>query len=257
MSYKTIPFNQLGKAGYNRPINRSRVNKIKRDFHPDMVQPAIVSFRDGKYWIIDHQHQSQAIYELNGNDPNTPIKCDVRVGLTYQEEAELYSRLNTGSKPLSFADKLVGLIEAEDPDALAFRDTVEACGYVVGGRAANSLRALQSAWKVFSKKDGKEALTEILTLTYACWPNDINGADSRIIEGISEFLKCHRSEYQRERFVNALSPVNPKEIVRKATTFYKQMDSKAFTRAYCTYTELVKSYNMGLRNKLTQVPPAQ
>jgi len=255
MAYKTLPFHQLGKAGYNRPIDRRHVNEIKRDFHEDMVQPAIVSYRDGKYWIVDHQHQSQAIYEMNGCDPNTPIKCDVRTGLTYEQESELYYRLNTGSKILTFADKLIGLIEAKDADALAFRDVVESYGYTVGGRAKSSLKAIKTAWMVFNARGGKENLQRILTLTSQCWPNDGSGVDSRLIDGIKKFLEYHGSEYQLERFVKAMSANNPRDIVKKSVTFYKQMDSRAFTMPYCTYTTLVTLYNAGLRNKLTAVSP--
>lgn len=257
MAERSIPFNQLAKAGYNRGINRAHVNRIKRNFHEDMVQPAIVSFRDGKYWIVDHQHQTQAIFELNGSDPNTPIKCSVRTGLTYEQEADLYYRLNTGSRPLNFSDKLVGLIESKDATALEFRDTIESCGYVIGGGTNNSFNALSLAWKVFNTRGGKERLEEILTLTHECWPNNKNGADGRIIDGILVFLRVHGSEYQRERFIKVMSQTNPKDIVTKATTFFKQMDSRAFTMPYCTYSMIVNTYNMGLRNKLAVITPAQ
>ena len=254
MAEKTIPFNQLAKAGYNRGIRRAHVNEIKNGFRDDMVQPAIVSFRDGRYYIVDHQHQSQAIFELNKCDPNTPILCKVLTGLTYEQEADLYYRLNTGSKPLNFNDKMVGRIEAKDPEALAFRDVVESCGYVIGGRANNSLRAVSLAWKMF-EKDGGNLLMSVLTLTYACWPDNISGADSRIMEGIAEFLRHHQGEYQFDRFVKMLSPIDPLEIVRKSTDFYKRTDLKSFTRPYCVYITLLDYYNRGLKYRLTTAAP--
>lgn len=255
MTEMYLHYNQLGKAGYNRAINRQHVNRIKRDFHEDMVQPAIVSFRDGRYWIVDHQHQTQAIFEMNGYDPLTNIRCDVREGLTYEQEADLYIRLNTGTKQPTFSDKLTGLIEAKDETALKFRDLVESCGYVVGGSACNSLKAVSAAWRICKKDGGDELLSRILTLTKKCWPDNQSGVDCRIIDGISLFLKLHGSEYQQDRFVKNLSPIDPKEIVRKASTFCKQMDSKSFTMPYCTYTVLLNSYNTGLRNKLIPKHP--
>lgn len=255
MSEKWIQFNQLGKAGYNRSINRAQVNKIKKGFREDMIQPAIVSFRDGKYWIIDGQHRTQAIYELNNCDPNTMIRCDVRTGLTYEQEAELYYMLNTSSKRLLFSDELKGLIESKDAVALSFRDAVESCGYVVGGNASTSLRALKTAWKIFNKADGNKKLVDILKLTNEIWPATAAGSDGRIIEGIKLFLENHGGEYDRNRFVKSLSLLSPADIVRKSQTYYKQMDSKAFTQPYCTYSILVANYNAGLRNKLTPSNP--
>lgn len=254
-SFMNIPFNQLGKAGYNRGINRQHVNKIKNDFHEDMVQPAIVSFRDGKYWIIDHQHQTQAIYELNGNNPNILIRCDVRTGLTYEQEAELYYRLNTGSKHLSFSDLLKGQIEAKDTTALKYRDTVESCGYVIGGGTSNSLNALSLTYKIFNKPDGDKKLVQILALCKACWPNDKSGIDSRMIDGINLFLENHQNEYSRDRFVKMLSAQPPEEIIRKSVAYYKQINLRNFTQPYCTYMILITEYNNRLKNKLTPVQP--
>lgn len=255
MSEKWIPFNQLGKAGYNRGIKRSHVNRIKNDFHEDMDSPAKVSFRNGKYWIIDHQHLSQAKYEMNNCDPNTMIWCDVLTGLTYEQEADLYYRLNTSSKRLTFAEELKGLIESKDAVALMFRDTVESCGYIVGGNNSNSLNALNRAWKIFNKPDGDKQLKQILSITNECWQANAKGVDSRIIDGIDLFLKNHGGEYDRNRFVKKLSLLNPRDIVNKATTYYKQMDSKAFTQPYCTYTILLMNYNAGLKYKLSAVQP--
>ena len=256
MAIKKIPFNQLGKAGYNRGINRAHVNRIKRDFHEDMVQPAIVSLRDGKYWIVDHQHLSTAIVELNGNDPNTPILCDVKTGLTYEQEADLYYRLNTGTKPLSFNDKLAGRIESKESVAIEFRDVVESCGYVIGGNTKKSLGATSTAWSIFRKGNGKERLTTILTLTHMCWPENQKGVHTYILNGISFFLDKHEGGYQIEQFIKALSPVDPKTIINDSVAFYRQMDSKSFTQTYCTYTEIVKRYNFKLRtNKLTPAIP--
>lgn len=258
MAEKTLCFHQLGKAGYNRGINRAHVNKIKRDFHEDMVQPAIVSFRDSAYWIIDHQHQSQAIYELNGSDPNTPIKCKVLTGLTYEQEADLYYRLNTGSKPLNALDIIIGRIEAKEPVAVEFRDVVESYGYVIGGNTNNSLKAASTAFKLFERAGGKEMLSKVLDLTHQCWPSNPNGVNSKLIDGLVLFLNHHMDEYHKEHFVKVMSMIDPRSIVNKAVTFYKQMDSKAFTQPYCTYTELVNAYNTGLRsNRLVALTPSQ
>lgn len=255
MAEKTIPFNQLGKAGYNRPINRAQVNKIKRNFNEDLVQLVIVSFRDGKYWIVDGQHTSQALYELNGNDPNTPIRCKVVTGLTYDEESDWYVRLNTMSKNLSFADKLKGMIESKEPTAVDFRDTVESCGYIVGGNTRQSLGALNVAWTIFNKSHGKENLTNVLSITHECWPDNKNGVESTLLRGLVLFLKNHGDEFQRSHLISAWSDANPKTLVQDAKTFYKQMDSKAYTQPYCMYVQLINKYNFGLRNKLQPVPP--
>lgn len=256
MSEKVIPFNQLGKAGYNRPINRGHVNEIKRDFRADMVQPAIVSFRDGRYWIIDHQHQTQAIYEMNNCDPNTPIRCDVRTGLTYEQESDLYYRLNTGSRSLKFTDKMVGLIESKDPEALEFRFAVESCGYVIGGNTKKSLKAVSAVWKVF-KRDGHDTLVDLLTLIGATWPDNPDGVQVNMIGAVRGFMRGHQGEYSTDRFIKALSHESPRDIMSKATTVWRTYDSKSRTKPYCAYTIILASYNYGLKNKLVEIAPGK
>lgn len=249
MPEKLIAYNQLCKAEYNRPINRAHVSNIKNHFCPDMVQPAIVSFRDGKYWIIDHQHQTQAIYEMNDSDPNTQIRCDVRNGMTYQQEAELYYRLNTSTKKLTLADKLIGLIEAGDPNAIEFRNVVEGCGYVLG----SSLAAINKAWQIFNRANGARRLAEILTITNTCWPGRAKGVQAQIIDGLAAFLRNH-PDYKQPQLIKALSMMEPEELIQRSSTYYRQMDSKAFTKQYCTYVIIVNSYNKGLRNSSKLVP---
>ena len=253
---KKIPFNQLAKAGYNRGINRKRVNKIKRNFHEDMVMPAIVSFRDGKYYIIDHQHQTQAIYELNGCNPNILILCDVREGLTYEQEAELYFRLNTGQAILTFNDLYKGRVEAKEETALIFRDIVESCGYLVDGNTSTSIKALKTAHNIFDKVNGQEKLKTILTLTNTCWPNDAYGVCGQMLEGLSLFLDNHGNEYDQKRFIKIMSEHEPKKILDDGSAMATHSPLKGYTKKYCTYAILFALYNSCLRvNALIQVPP--
>ena len=255
MEIRDIPFNQLGKAGYNRPINRNRVNKIKRNWCDALENLVEVSFRDGRYWVVDHQHQAQAKYELNGCDPEMIFQCRVHTGLTYEQEAELFHKLNTSQVGLTFAELLVGLIEAKDPVALHFRSVIEECGYTIGDRGKNSVRAVRKLWQVFMLADGETKLTEILTLIHDCWPNYSEGTQAKIIDGILLFLKNHGDEYKRDHFVKALSTTDPKELVRREKAFYGQMNHRAYTHQYCMYAQLVADYNTGLKNRLVHVQP--
>lgn len=253
MPEKMIPYNQLCKAAYNRVIQRSWVNEIKRGWRDDLENPLVVSYRGGKYWIIDHQHQALAKYELNGCDPNMLFRCDVRTGLTYQQESDLYYSLNTRTKKLSFVDRLIGLIESGNANAIKFKETVELCGWVIG---KNSLNAAEKAWGIFNTANGAKRLAEILTTANTCWPGESSGVQSQMLDGFSAFFRNH-PDYKKDRLIKALSQYQPSELMQKANSYYKQMDSRAFTKQYCTYAIIVNAYNKGLRgnNKLVPVAP--
>lgn len=244
---RMIQFNQLAKAGYNRVIRRTWVNKIKREFNESLVRPVIVSFRDGKYWVIDGQHTSQALYELNGYDPNTLIECDVRTGLTYEDEARLFVKYNNSSHSIGKVDEVKGLIESQDPDAVAFLNIVTKHGYNLGDDNS-SLAAISNAWSIFNNSDGMTTLDSILKITRACWPDDTKATQAKIIEGLEEFLRRHGDEYSFDHFVKMLRKSKTQEIIDSAKPYYDRTP-KRYKWPYCVYTEIVTRYNYGLSKK--------
>lgn len=250
---KTIPFNQLAKAGYNRVIRRAWVNKIKREFNEALVRPVIVSFRDGKYWVIDGQHTSQALYELNGYDPNTPIECDVRTGLTYEDEAMLFVKYNSSSHKTGQIDTVNGLIQAKDQNAIEFLAIVTANGYSLNNDGnSHGLSSVSKAWSIYNKKEGKATLNSILRIASACWPDDNNATQERILEGLEEFLRRHNDEYSFDHLVKMLRKSKAKELMDSAQPYYDRTP-KRYKWPYCVYTEIIPRYNYGLPKK-SQLP---
>ena len=246
---KPIPYNQLGKAGYNRKLSRARINEIKSDFHEDMVRDCIVSFRDGKYFVVDGQHTSQAIYELSGRDPEVMISCDIRDGLTYTQEADLYCRLNTGSKPLTLIQRIRGLIDAKDVVAIEFQETIESFGYSLGGNN-NRLHSIDFAWKIFNSKNGKEKLSQILNVTSECWLGNPKGVNRKILGGLEVFFRVHANECSIETLITNLAKITPQQLIEDADTFYHTHDSHRYKHPYCTYREILRRYNENTDNKL-------
>lgn len=245
---KMIPFNQLAKAGYNRAIRRAWVNKIKRYFNESLIRPVIVSFRDGKYWVIDGQHTSQALYELNNYDPNTLIECHVLTDLTYEDEARLFVEYNNSSHSIGKTDEVKGLIESQDDNAIVFLKTVTVNGYNLDGDN-NSLSAIGSAWTIFNKNGGAATLDSILKITSSCWPDDSKTAtQGKIIDGIAEFLRRHDYEYSFDHFVKMLRKSTAQELVDSAKPYYDRTP-KRYKWPYCVYTEIIPRYNYGLPKK--------
>lgn len=264
--YQLIQYNQLisphenGNPGFNRGItgiNRAKVNKIKREFDPEQVRPVLVSFRDGKYYIIDGQHTALAIYELNGEDGTTLISCDVREGLTYQQEAQLFYDFNTNSRPACAADKIWALVCAGDADAIAFKDLIERCGYTFGRKSANAISPINACWKIFNGRAGVKRLENILNLIHDTWPNDASAVNISIVDGLNLFFKYNEYEYIPERFVKVFSEVNYKSIVNDAKALYKSMGDRAYTMPVCSYLMIGRKYNSSLRtNRVKLVIPS-
>lgn len=261
-NYQMVRYDQLisphenGNPGFNRGItgiNRAKVNKIKREFDPNQVNPALVSFRDGKYYIIDGQHTALAIYELNGNDGGTLIYCDVREGLTYQQEAKLFYDYNTNKTQPTIADKIWSLVCAGNHEAIEFKDIIERSGYTFGRKTTNTINPIGTCWKIYNRPNGAVRLEEILTLIHDTWPTNTAAANIDMLKGMEEFFKNHGSTFDRERFVRTFSIIDPKTIVVDARSLYKSMSDRAYTMPVCTYLMLGRKYNANLRTNRIQV----
>ena len=82
---------------YQRGVERKRVELIARDFNEYIVNEPKVSFRNGRYYVMDGQHTIEGCILLNGGE-DRPILCKVYTGLTMEQ--------NGHAAPLSAGIKL-------------------------------------------------------------------------------------------------------------------------------------------------------
>lgn len=240
--YKHVPYSQLKPAAYNRLVNRNRVKYIKENYDPAEVRPVIVSFRDGKYYVIDGQHTSIALYELNNRNPSTLIYCDVRSNLTYEEESALFVRLNKNAKPIGLKDEIKGRLEAHEQTAMSFRETVEDCGYTLFN--GNKITAISTAWTIFNEPNGRKRLSETLDLIYDTWQYKRNTTHALMIKCIDVFLRAHSDEYDKETFVKKLSLEVPSELIIAAMSLSRVT---RLSQTYTLYLRILEVYNNRLR----------
>ena len=84
---------------YQRVIT-ANVNIISKDWRNTLCDLLVVSYRENKFFIIDGQHRFYAAI-ANGIED---LPCIVHTGLTKEDEARLFVRLNTSRKTLKPID---------------------------------------------------------------------------------------------------------------------------------------------------------
>ena len=104
---------------YQRGVERKRVELIARDFNEYIVNEPKVSFRNGRYYVMDGQHTIEGCILLNGGE-DRPILCKVYTGLTMEQEALLFAEQNGHSAPLSAGIKLRAKVVGGDAPSKAF-----------------------------------------------------------------------------------------------------------------------------------------
>ena len=104
---------------YQRGVERKRVELIARDFNEYIVNEPKVSFRNGRYYVMDGQHTIEGCILLNGGE-DRPILCKVYTGLTMEQEALLFAEQNGHAAPLSAGIKLRAKVVGGDAPSKAF-----------------------------------------------------------------------------------------------------------------------------------------
>ena len=104
---------------YQRGVQRKRVELIASHFNEYTANEPKVSFRNGKYYVVDGQHTIESRILRNGGK-DLPILCKVYTGLTMQQEALLFAEQNGHSAPLTAGIKLRAKVVGEDAPSKTF-----------------------------------------------------------------------------------------------------------------------------------------
>ncbi len=206
-------------SGYQRKVRMRDVKTIVDTFDPKLFDEIIVSFRDGRYNVVDGQHRITALRIMNGG-ADCSIACKVKSGLTYEQEAELYGRLDACKKKLNVADKTRAKAESgTDSTINGIKDILadyciewvfKSIGGHVGTNKINATRTLLNAYSLL----GHIGFSQAIRLIKETWNGDSDSLNMYIISGMALFVKTYGGEINEKLFVEKLSKVAPMEIVK-------------------------------------------
>ena len=244
---KPIKYSQLAKADYNRKIQRKKVDRILSEFNEKEIRPVVVSWRSGKYYIIDGQHTALAIYEKSGNDKDVVIWCDVYENLSYTEEARLFVKMNTNGTTANKNEAIHGNLCGEDPDAIEFQRIVLNSGLHIGA-GANGIRTPSVPYGIFEKDkaNGTNNLSHVLRLIAQTWPDSTVATQSVIIKGLNILVSNHSKTLIDSRFTDRLTGIPIKALKNEAKSKaaeVRENTNHAMYRVFCKY------YNGGPKTK--------
>lgn len=133
---------------YQRPVDEKEVDRLIQEWDERLLEPLTVSFRDGRFNVVDGQHRIAAMRKMNGGS-EVIAACKVYSGLTYQQEADLCYKLDKAKKRLSLSQSTNALAESgEDTEVLAVKALVEQSGFVWAlNQRITTTRATINAWQ--------------------------------------------------------------------------------------------------------------
>ena len=198
-------------------MQRKRVELIAADFNEYVANEPKISFRNGKYYVVDGQHTIEARILRNGGRA-LPIRCKVFYGLSKEHEALLFAVQTGISSELTAGEQLRAKLVAHEENACDFAAVTENTGVrfaLDGIRAPWKIYSIRSAYYIY-KSYGAALYREMLSILVDVWDGDSDSFLSGILHGMARFLALYQGEYSRERLIGRLRTVHPKTITRLA-----------------------------------------
>lgn len=165
-----------------RELNQARVDHIDANMDLEQIGNPTVSERDGHFWIIDGQHRVEAYKQWLGEDwINQHLQCWTYTGLTEQDEAEKFLKLNDVLPVPALAKFRVG-VQAEREMETDIDRIVRAQGLRVSSdKSEGSIRAVGTLRRVYSR-GGPAVLARTLGIVRDAYGTP--GLDAAVIDGI-------------------------------------------------------------------------
>ena len=232
---------------YQREIVPYWLNKIKKNYDQSLVRPLVLSSRrNRKLYVIDGNHTRTATMELFG--PGAELPAKIYSGLTVQQEAELFYKLNSNSKKTSYNNNLKAQYASGDEFIVDYVDALNesgikwkftgaggACRYFVAHNAGTYLYKkygrsdFVSACGILANTGDREMLTRWM-LTGVC------------------YLLSHTS-LSPDSITNTLRKITADDIAKRAR-YYGMPDHGLEATGKLYAMAFLDFYNKGRRNKV-------
>lgn len=221
----------LDELHIDKSYQRSLQNHVKiiaRDWNPTKCDPLKINFRaDGLFYVWDGQHRLEAA-RLRGIKY---LLCDIVVGLTQSQEAELFGCQGVGiKKPDPYDIFKANVCSGEEIDT-AIKDMCDDYDLLVNrnNKKAGNLSCLTLARDIFRRGD-REYFEWVLELLHkARWNEFPQSHCHRVINSLYEIRKSsgEENEFIQRKLVAYLKETNPDNLLINATVKYPQFKDES------------------------------
>ena len=213
-----LPVGALFADGtYQRDLDPHRVARMIKAYDAALVGIIEVSAREGgRYAILDGQHRWAMTKDVMFEAESPHIACRVHSGLTVDEEAALYHRLNTTRKQLTGWDRWKARRGAGDADVAAIEKACIGAGWTVSYRGKRGHITCTAALEKVYKVGGANLITYILSIITSAWGDDPEGPGSGTIQALGHLVGSYGEDLDRQRLIGSLSGIVPRQLNARA-----------------------------------------
>lgn len=250
----SLPMNTLHiDTSYQRPLKRSSVLKIVKNYQPALFDPIAVNMRDdGELYVIRGQHRRAAIQEMFGQDAKAP--CMVFIGLNHEEEATVFYAEDLYRRRLNPNDRWSARLQAKDEVALAVEQCATSTGWHIdpncGPKTSGCLRAIGALEQSYLKY-GRVPLLDALEMIRDMNPD--GPPPNALIHGVTHFIFLYRLDqpYNKRALLALLQKMTYHGLLSSAEA-RKRVDQCKPDVAVTK--EIVQAYNKGKQEQNRLLP---
>lgn len=196
------------------------VMEIANKWKDILLDPPVISKRDGKYYCCDGQHRIAGFKIVKPS--NATIHCKVITGLTEQQESQLFDELNSSRKPLAPKDSLNSQVHYK-PETMEMIRICEKYGIIVDYNKEQSKRkdgkfhtkAVKTLEGVYNKH-GKKRFERICNIISKGFMDEPKAFCSEIIDGMASFINIYDTDINDKVFIKRLNSTTPKKLISNA-----------------------------------------
>ena len=237
---------------YQRVPLKSKINRIVKNFDPDLLGVITCSMRDdNSLAIIDGSHRYHALIEKGMKNAN--VNALVYFGLSVEDEAHIFALTNQEhTKPTPSQIFKAGIVSG-DEISIGINSIVEKAGAMVDFTPGpNKIRAVATLRRVYTNGGANVLLKTLETLKKA-YPNNKEMFRDQMISAIGCIYNRYGKKVNQERLTETLSRMgNPSLVIAQAQAMISSGQTVTFTSL--PYL-IVSRYNVKLRkDRLTDFP---
>lgn len=186
-----------------RGLIQARVDHLVANFDLEQIGTPTVNERDGHFYILDGQHRVEVLVQIGWADQQ--IQCWTYIGLTEQEEAEKFLKLNdvlTVNAMAKFrAGVNAGRVVENDIDRI-----VRAQNLVVSAdKIEGAIGAVGTLTRVYHR-DGPGSLARTLRIVRDAYGSP--GLEAAVIDGLGLLCGRYNGSLDDEKTVKQLSSLH-------------------------------------------------
>jgi hypothetical protein len=226
-----------------RELKPARVDKLATEFDPEQFGSPTVNHRDESYFVIDGQHRIEAfkVWLGEGNWEDQQIQCWTYDGLTEDEEAEVFLKLNDTLAVNAMSKFRVG-VQAGRQDECDVDRIVRSQGLRVStDKSDGAVSAVNTLMRVYRRAEPDTLARTLKVIKFAYGDP---GLEAAVIDGLGLFCDRYNGDIEDDRLIKRLSKAmgGVNALLGKAEKLRKDTGS---AKAHCVAAAAVEIYNAG------------